>query len=178
MIELLLLLGGAFFQIGLFTIGGGYAMLPLIQQATARHGWLTASEFTDILAISEMTPGPIAINAATFVGYRVAGVWGSAVATISVALPSLILVIIISKFLSRFRSNAVVDAIFKILRPTVVGLIAAAAFLLGTSTLFPGWHADFKAIGIALVVGFGLFKFKIHPIWALLAAGLMGVLLF
>ncbi|MCK9222580.1 MAG: chromate transporter [Limnochordia bacterium] len=178
MIEVYLRLAAIFFKIGLFTVGGGYAMLPLIQEETTHYGWLTIGEFADIIAISEMTPGPIAVNTATFVGYRVGGVLGSVVATIAVALPSLLIVVLISKFLSRFSSSPVTEWVFKYLRPAVVGLIASAALFLGQSTLFPGWDIDFRATLITVVVGFGLFKFKLHPIWALLGAGLMGLVLF
>ena len=99
-----------FFRIGLFTIGGGYAMLPLMQHEIEINNWITSQEFVDIIAIAEMTPGPIAINAATFIGYRVGGVLGSVVATTAVVLPSLLIILLLSRILARYQEHAFVKA--------------------------------------------------------------------
>ena len=132
----------SFFKIGLFGFGGGYAMISLIQgEVVNRHHWLTSGQFTDIVAISQMTPGPIGINSATYVGYTSLvnagyghgwGVLGSVTATFAVVLPSFILMLIISKFLMKYKNHPIVESVFMGLRPAVVGLLAAAALLLLT----------------------------------------------
>jgi chromate transporter len=163
-----------FFKIGLFGFGGGYAMLSLIQyEIVENHNWLTTSEFTDIVAISQMTPGPIGINAATFVGYAASGnVWGAAIATIALCLPSFILMLIICKLFSLFRANPYFDAAFKALRPIVVGLIASAALILIT----PDNFSDYKSVIIFAVAFFITWKLKLHPILTIIAAGVFGAL--
>ena len=163
-----------FFKIGLFGFGGGYAMLSLIQhEIVENHNWLTTSEFTDIVAISQMTPGPIGINAATFVGYTASGnVWGAAIATIALCLPSFILMLIICKLFSLFRANPYFDAAFKALRPIVVGLIASAALILIT----PDNFSDYKSVIIFAVAFFATWKLKLHPILTIIAAGVFGAL--
>ena len=135
-----------FFEIGLFGFGGGYGMLSLIQNETVEHWhWLTASEFTDIVAISQMTPGPIGINSATYAGYTAVknagfgvpmAILGSATATFALVLPSLILMILISKMFMKYMNTQPVQSVFKGLRPAVVGLLAAATLLLCTSDNF------------------------------------------
>ena len=118
----------SFFKIGAFSFGGGYAMLPLIKEEIIDvHGWLTNTEFIDIIAVSEMTPGPIAINSATFLGYKVAGVLGSVVATIAVVLPSFIVMSILYHFIVKFKNTPYLEWVFSGIRPVVLGLIAAAA---------------------------------------------------
>ena len=131
-----------FFEIGLFGFGGGYGMLSLIQgEVVTKHAWLTAAEFTDIVAVSQVTPGPIGINSATYVGYAAVthagysaswGMLGSCLATVAVVLPSFLLMLLVVKFFQKYRDNAIVESMFASLRPTVVGLIAAAAILLMT----------------------------------------------
>ena len=134
-----------FVQVGLFSIGGGYAAMPLIQaQVVEQHPWLTMSEFTDLITIAEMTPGPIAINSATYVGYTVGaqagnawcGILGAALATFAVCLPSLTLMLLITRFFLRLKQNPIVEGAMKGMRPVVIGMIAAAALLL----IFP--HGD------------------------------------
>ena len=136
----------------MFTIGGGYAMLSLIQdQVVNVHGWITEGQFTDIVAISQMTPGPIGINSATYVGYtavtnagysHIWGILGSATATFAVVLPSFILMIAISKFFLKYQKHPMVEAVFQGLRPAVVGLLAAAALLLMTAENFGNFQTD------------------------------------
>lgn len=126
MIYLQLLL--SFMQVGLFSVGGGYAAMPIIQaQVVERYGWLTLREFTDLITIAEMTPGPIAINSATFVGIRLAGPLGAIVATLGCILPSIVVVSLMSWFYSRYRSSNGMQSVLACLRPTVVALIASAA---------------------------------------------------
>ena len=122
----------AFFKIGLFGFGGGYAMLSMIQgEVVTRYDWVSTQEFTDIVAISQSTPGPIGINAATYVGFTATGsIWGSVIATFAVVLPSFILMLTISKFFLKYQKHPAVEAVFSGLRPAVVGLLASAALVL------------------------------------------------
>lgn len=117
----------SFFTIGLFSYGGGYAVLSFLQQEVERRGWMTTERFIDLVAISQSTPGPIAINMATFVGYQTGGVPGSVVATVAVSLPGMMLMMLFALFLFHFYEKSQVQAAFRGLRPAVVGLIAAAA---------------------------------------------------
>lgn len=163
-----------FFKIGLFTFGGGYAMLPLIQEAViVEHGWATLAEFIDILAVVEMTPGPIAINSATFIGYRAGGILGSVFATFGVVLPSLIIITCIAKFMNRFSENKYIRWAFEGIRPVVLGLILSAVIAVGRNTV-----ADVKAFLLAAVF-FVLTVFaKLHPIAIVLVAGVTGCILY
>ena len=181
-----------FFQIGLFGFGGGYAMLSMIQgEVVTGHEWISSSEFTDIVAISQMTPGPIGINSATFVGYSTlidAGytpaiaVLGSATATFAVILPSFILMLIISRYFLKFQKHPVVMAVFSGLRPAVVGLLAAAALLLMNSENFGSPTDDMRSFIISclifLVVFIATRRFKISPILMIVISGIAGLLLY
>ncbi|WP_297623407.1 chromate transporter [uncultured Rikenella sp.] len=164
-----------FFQIGLFGFGGGYAMISLIQaEVVTRHGWITAAQFADIIAISQVTPGPIAINSATYIGYTATGsVWGSALATAGVCAPSLVLMLIVARFYLKMKDNRYVAGVMRTLRPVVVGLILAAAFLLFTPDNFIDWksYAIFGAVLVAAVR-------KVNPILLIVLAGLAGWLIY
>ena len=128
MISTLLALFISYLKIGLFGFGGGYAMLSLIHsEVVVRNGWITNGEFTDIVAISQMTPGPIAINSATYIGYEVAGIFGSVVATVAVCLPAMTLMMLITHFFLRLEHNRYVRGVVMGMRPVVVGMIASAA---------------------------------------------------
>ncbi|MBR6749918.1 MAG: chromate transporter [Bacteroidaceae bacterium] len=172
-----------YLKIGLFGFGGGYAMLSLIQHETvevvqwgATAPWLTQSEFTDIVAISQMTPGPIGINSATYIGYTVTGsVWGSVVATIAVCLPSFLLVLLVSRFILRNKENPIIKSIFKGLRPVVVGLIASAALLLMNRENFSD---NTFSIAIAIVSFILVYFAKLHPIWVIAIAGVAGYIIY
>jgi chromate transporter len=165
-----------FFKIGIFGFGGGYAMLSLIQhEVVVHHGWLTSAEFADILAISQMTPGPISINSATYIGYTASGsIWGSALATFAISLPSFIIMLTICRMIARFKNNKYIAAAFLGLRPAVVGLIAAAALLLLTGDNF----SDYKSVAIFLVAFFAVWRLKLHPILIILMAGGAGAVLY
>lgn len=165
-----------YLKIGLFGFGGGYAMLSLIQyEVVEHHQWLTSQEFTDIVAVSQMTPGPIGINSATYIGYVTTGsIWGSVLATTAVCLPSFILVLLVSKFLLKNHNNPYIKSIFSGLRPVVVGLIASAALLLMNKENF----ADYRAIIIAVLSLILVRKTKIHPIWVIVIAGFTGYFIY
>lgn len=181
-----------FLQIGLLGFGGGYSMLSMIQtEVVTRFGWMTMGEFTDIVAISQMTPGPIGINAATYTGYTAvvnagypiwAGVLGSALATFALVLPTFVLMIAISSFLLRYKSHPVVESIFSGLRPAVVGLIAGAALLLCNSETFGDLHTTpwqfCISISLFIFTFIGQQVYKINPILLICLCGMAGLVLF
>jgi chromate transporter len=191
-------LAWTFFVIGAFTIGGGYAMLSLIQnQVVVEHPWISESTFTDIVAVSQMTPGPIGINSATYVGYDVLlnatgsqllGVCGSLTATLSLMLPSFIIVLLIVRFYERFRTSRLYAGTMDWLKPCVAGLIGAAAVILIVKTTwtggvpqvqvvsenFPDWKSWCLLVG-AFVAGYWG---KVNPIYIILAGAVLGLLLY
>ena len=173
-----------FFKIGLFGFGGGYAMLSMIQgEVVTRYEWLSAAEFTDIVAISQMTPGPIGINCATYVGYTATGsVFGSVIATFAVVLPSFILMLLISRFFLAYQKHPMVEAVFSGLRPAVVGLLASAALVLMTKENFGSPTEDtysfIVSVVIFLVAFIGTRKYKINPILMILCCGAAGLILY
>ena len=179
----------SFFQIGLFSIGGGYAALPLIEhQVLEVHKWLTLGEFADLLTISQMTPGPIAINASTFVGTKVAGLPGAIIATIGCVTPSCIIVLILAYFYFKYKNLSIIQGVLKGLRPAVVSLIASAGlsilllalFKTEGVTLFNMKLADINYISIILVAAgvFVLRKYKTDPIKVMIAAGIAGIFVY
>lgn len=175
-----------FFRIGLFSFGGGYAMLPLIFQGVQEFGIMTAAEFSRLVALSQVTPGPIAVNAATYVGYKYAGLGGAAVATLGVALPSLILVLLVLHFIAKFEESKALNAALAGIRPAAVGLIASAVIFLAETSLLNGPLLSAKLIEnageyinllpclffIVTIILAG--KFKIGPIKLTILAGLVG----
>ena len=180
-----------FFQIGLFGFGGGYGMLSLIQTETVvQHQWLTTAEFTNIVAISQMTPGPVGINTATYCGYAAAekagfgdamAVLGSFTATFALVLPSVILMILISKMFMKYMDTPVMQSIFTALRPVVVGLLAAATLLLMNADNFKTmtgdpWHF-WISVWLFISTWVGTKVIKINPILMLVFAGFAGLLL-
>ena len=169
-----------FFKIGLFGFGGGYAMLSMIQgEVVTRYDWVSSQEFTDIVAISQMTPGPIGINAATYVGFTSTGsVVGSVIATFAVVLPSFILMLTISKFFLKYQKHPVVESIFSGLRPAVVGLLASAALVLMNVEPTTDTYSFVISIIIFLVAFIGTRKYKANPILMIIACGIAGLLLY
>jgi chromate transporter len=164
----------SFLKIGLFSIGGGYVMLPLLEKEfIAVKGWLTATEFVDIIAIAEMTPGPIAINTATFIGYKAGGFWGSLFATAGVITPSAVLVLLAATALKHFYHNRLVQAVFSGLRPAVLALIAGAAVSVARATVLNLSAAVFAAAAFLLLI-----FTRLHPILILLLAAAAGLLVF
>lgn len=170
----------SFLQIGLFSFGGGYAAMPLIQgQVVTDHGWLSMTEFTDLITISQMTPGPIAINSATFVGIKIAGIPGALVATIGCILPSCIIVTLVAKLYLKYRNMAVLQGILNSLRPAVVAMIASA----GISILITAFWGNEAAVILSqtnwvMVLIFAgcivlLQKFRVNPIWVMILAGVV-----
>lgn len=179
----------SFLQIGAFSFGGGYAAMPLIQnQVVQLHSWLSQSEFTDLITISQMTPGPIAINSATFVGTRIAGIPGALAATAGCVLPSCILVTLLAKIYLKYRNLSLLQGVLKSLRPAVIAMIAAAgasilvnAFWgesiasLTASQLLP--NISIQAAGIFTGSLILLARFKMNPIHVMLLSGVTEVVL-
>lgn len=173
-----------YLKVGILGFGGGYAMLSLIQaDVVDRYHWITLQEFTDIVAISQMTPGPIGINSATYIGYTAilnagysptVSILGSCLTTAAVCLPSFFLVLSISMAFSKFKHNKYVEAAFVGLRPATVGLIAAAALLLMNSENF----IDYKSFLLFGAAFFLTWRYKIHPILMILLAGVTGLFLY
>ncbi len=170
-----------FFQIGITTFGGGYAMIPLVQSFMLEKGWLTQTEVIDFIAISEMTPGPFAINVATFCGAKTAGLAGSIAATAGVVFPSFIIVLAIAAFFANLNDKPQVKGVMAALRPAVVGLIATAAISIGEHAYFPDgidMPIDPKAIIFTVVALIAIKKFKINPIFAILLSGVVGAFVY
>ncbi len=173
-----------FFKIGLFGFGGGYAMLSMIQnEVVTRHAWMSAQEFTDIVAISQMTPGPIGINSATYIGYTATGsILGSVMATFALVLPSFIVMLTLYRFFMRYHNHRDVRATFATLRPAVIGLIASAALVLMNRENFGAptnnGHQFIYSISIFIAVFAANFIFKINAILLIVIAGIAGYILY
>ena len=169
-----------FFKIGLFTFGGGYAMIPLIKAEVLANNWASISDIIDFIGISESTPGPFAINIATFIGFNKEGILGAAAATLGVVLPSLIIILIISKFFFNFQDNKYVKAVLAGLRPAVVGTIASSAFTIFASIfIINGKVTNYIGIIILIIILVLKFKFKkMHPIMLIVLSGVMGYLFY
>mgnify|MGYP000326121445 CR=1 FL=1 len=165
-----------FFKIGLFGFGGGYAMLSMIQgEVVTRYNWVSSQEFTDIVAISQMTPGAIGINAA-------GSIWGSVIATFAVVLPSFILMLTISKFFLKYQKHPAVESVFSGLRPAVVGLLASAALVLMNTENFGSPTKDTYTFVISVIIFLAAFigtkKYKANPILMIIACGIAGLILY
>lgn len=191
-------LAWTFFVIGAFTFGGGYAMLSLIQnQVVVEHAWITESAFTDIVAVSQMTPGPIGINSATYVGYEVLqgatgshllGICGSLTATLAIMLPSFIIMLLIVRFYEKFKTSTLYAGTMAFVKPAVVGLIGAAAVILILKVTWTGFtpsvsivaenFPDWKSwvlLGGALAAGYWG---KVNPIYLIIAGAILGIILY
>lgn len=181
----------SYLKIGFFGFGGGYAMLALIENEIVSPGWITQKMFTDIVAISQMTPGPIGINSATYIGYvapmhssealnsPIWGILGSLICTLVVILPSFLLVRYASHYIRRHRESTVIKGIFNGLRPVVIGLIASAALILMNGENFGTTSTDvIKSVSLAAVALAVTLLTKVHPIIIIICAGIAGYILF
>jgi len=169
-----ILLALSFLKVGLLGFGGGYAMIPLIQKEVGKFA-ISGSEFIDIVAISQMTPGPVGVNTATYTGYRVAGVLGSVLATFSNIFPTFILMLIVARLFYIFRKNSYVEMFFRGLRPIFIGLIATSALFMAKDIRL--W-ADYKGMLIVLAVFIAGHRFKVNPIFLILFSGVVGYLIY
>lgn len=171
-----------FFKIGLFTIGGGYAMLPLIQKEVAAHNWLTSDELVNFVAVSESTPGPFAVNISTYVGSEMGGIFGSVCATLGVIMPSFIIILIVAKYYEKFQSSSIVKGCMSGLKPAVIGLIGSAVISIAMTVLFPfgislsvfTGIAFYISVAIFLVMAVLAFK-KVHPILIICLSAVIGI---
>ncbi|MCI8387929.1 MAG: chromate transporter [Clostridiales bacterium] len=171
-----------FFKIGLFTFGGGYAMLPLIQEEVIAHGWLDSSALVNFIAVSESTPGPFAINISTYVGIETGGLFGAFCATLGVVTPSFVIILIVAKIYDSFRKNKIVSGCMSGLKPAVVGLIGAAMLSVGETVFFGESFslsaftspAIYIALAIFAVMAVLAFK-KVHPIIIIAASAVVGI---
>lgn len=171
-----------FFKIGLFTFGGGYAMLPLIQSEALAHGWMDNTELINFVAISESTPGPFAINMATFVGTETGGIFGGFCATLGVVMPSFIIIILVATFYEKFKKNKLVSGGMTGLRPAAIGLIAAAALSLAGTVFFANGiniaafkNVEFYISAVVCIVMTVLALKKVHPIKIITASAVIGI---
>lgn len=171
---ILLKLFSVFAKIGSFSFGGGYAMLPFIyKELVLKYNWITIKQYSDIIAISQMTPGAVVISYASFIGYKMGGIWGCFAASLGVILPSFLMIVLIASVFKRFYEKNIVKAIFKGIRPGTLGLLAAAAYTITYSNV-----RDVKGIFIFAGALLALFVKKIDPIFVLLASGGIGILLY
>jgi chromate transporter len=170
-----------YLKIGLLGFGGGYAMLSMIQfEVVEKHGWMTLSEFADVVALSQMTPGPISINCATYVGYQTGGILGSLLASLAIVLPSLILLYFVLRFLFKNKDNFIVRTTLKNLKPFIAGLIFAAALLMMNSDNFPdvGLGENNISIIICALCFICVFFFKVNPMILIAISGVAGIIFF
>ena len=184
-----LILFVAFLRIGTFGFGGGMAMLPLIYQSVQQFGFMDQEKFSDLLAISQVTPGPIAVNAATYVGFEFAGIGGAAAATVGVMMPAFVIMLIVTRMLDRFSNNRIVQGAFAGIRPVTIGLIAAAVVFVSEGVLVHGplissklleagiGYYDFAAIGIMILTVILMLGLKMRPILVMLIMAAAGALL-
>ena len=164
----------SFFKIGAFSFGGGYAMLPLIQrEIVTNHNWITFKQFVDIIGISQMTPGPIAINSATFVGFKVSGIVGSIAATLGVISFSFILVSIANHYILKFKESYIMKAALSGMRPAMIGLIISVFLSLGHES-----YKDVKSIIIGIIILGLLLSNKLHPILVIIISGIFGIIFY
>ncbi|ABW18572.1 chromate transporter [Alkaliphilus oremlandii] len=164
----------SFFKIGVFGYGGGYAMLPLIErEVVINNPWLTSSQFLDIIGISQMTPGPISINTATFVGYQIGGFFGSVAATVGVVSFSFMLVSIATHYILKFKNSKVLKNALMGMRPALIGLIISAFISLAGKS-----YLDFKSIIIGVIILGVSLKSKLHPILVIVLSGVLGTVFY
>lgn len=175
-----------FAKTGLFAVGGGMATIPFLYAISEKTGWFTATDIGNMIAISESTPGAIGVNMSTYVGFHVSGIIGALIATFGLVLPSIIVIIIISKMLKKFKDSQIVKKVFYGLRPASTGLIIAAGLGVALETFFPGTKisdlsgifasVQWERILLAAVLFFGIQKWKKHPVFYIAVAAVVGML--
>ncbi len=171
-----------FFKTGLFSVGGGLATIPFLMEMGEKFGWFSSEELSNMIAVSESTPGPIGINMATYVGHEVAGIPGALLATMALVLPSIVVILIIAGFLQKFKDNKLVKDTFYVLRPAVVGMLGVSlttmitplVYISGAATLLQS--INYKAIILFGLLMFGILKFKKHPILYIAIGAVVGII--
>lgn len=165
---MLLKMFAIFFKIGAFTIGGGYAMIPIIQdEIVKKNKWMTEEEFIDALAVAQGSPGPIAVNTSIYVGYELEGFKGAIVATLGTVLPSFLIILVVAAFFDKIKNNVIVDRVFKGIRPVVVALITSAVYKLMSTT-----GINFKSVSLAILTTILIVGFNVSPVYLIIIAGL------
>ncbi len=171
-----------FLKIGAFTFGGGYAMLPLIQEQVMAHGWLTEEELINFIAVSESTPGPFAINISTYVGMETGGLFGAFCATLGVVFPSFAIILIIAKCFEHFQESKIIKGCMAGLKPAVIGLIAAAVVSTGKTVLFPSGMSISSLLSVSCMIPAFIFVGmliltlkKVHPVIIIILSGIIGI---
>lgn len=169
-----------FMKIGLFSFGGGYSMIPLIQRETLSHGWMNEQSYTETVSIAGMAPGPIAVNSAVLVGYRTEGFLGAAFAAVGMILPSIIVIVLLALFIHRAHEHPVVKSIFYGLRPVIAALILYAAVRLATGGgAWSGWTLQSAMLAAVILAAFlAIVRFRLHPMAVIALSGLAGIALF
>ncbi len=171
-----------FFKVGLFSIGGGLATLPFLFELAEKYPWFTSEELTNMIAVSESTPGPIGVNMATFAGFKAVGVMGGVLSTLSLVAPSVIIIIFVAHILDRFKDSIVIKDLFYGIRAAVAGVIAASVVgILSQNLVVPGetqifYMLDYKKIIVFATMVFGVFRFKKHPLLYIAAGAFLGIL--
>jgi chromate transporter len=166
-----------FFKIGLFTFGGGLAMLPLIQEELLARNWMTIPEFLDLVSVAQMTPGAIGVNSATYVGNKLCGFLGGIVATAGLITPSIIIILILSAILIKLKGNLYKDAFFFGIKPVTIGLIGYAGYIIAKDTYFIKNEISIGAISISILAFILLHKYKINPVYIIFLSAFTGVIL-
>lgn len=179
---ILLALFLTFFKIGAFTFGGGYAMLPLIQADVLAHGWVSQEALINFIAVSESTPGPFAVNIATYIGSELGGVFGSACATLGVVMPSFLIILLVARFYEKFKTNTIVSGCMSGLKPAVIGLIGGAVVSIGKTVFVPDLFSmqvfyDIKTyVSLAIFAVMAVLAFrKMHPIFIVVLSAAIGI---
>lgn len=165
-----------FFKIGLFTIGGGYASIPLVEEYVLKYSWATNSELLEFIAISESTPGPFAINISTFIGYKNGGLLGAFLSTLGMVLPSFIIILIIVKFFQKFKENENLNYVLKNIRPIILGLLVYSVLKIVLKVFFISGYVHIREIIMFIILLLLNLKFKFSPVKLILVSGLLGIL--
>ncbi|OOO00403.1 MAG: chromate transporter [Epulopiscium sp. Nele67-Bin004] len=169
-----------FCKIGAFSVGGGLATIPFLQELVEQYGWITQQELIDIVAIAESTPGAIGVNAATFMGYKVAGIWGGIISVLGLVSPAIVIIVIVARIFDKFRKNKTVQDAFYGIRPAAAGIIAAAAINVGFVAFgFGGDDIAFQILRIAVcgIIYWLIQKYNKHPIFFIIIGGILGIIL-
>lgn len=171
-----------FFKIGAFTFGGGYAMLPLIQAEVTSRGWIGQEDLVNFIAVSESTPGPFAVNIATYIGSEMAGVLGAVATTLGVVMPSFLIILLVARFFEKFKTNTVVSGCMSGLKPAVIGLIGAAVISIGKTVFFPDTVSVQVLYDVKTYISLGIFGVmavlafrKVHPILIVILSAIAGI---
>ncbi|WP_251548666.1 chromate transporter [Neobacillus muris] len=170
-----------FFMLGFVSFGGGYAMIPLIETAATKYGWMTTEQLTNMVAIAGMSPGPIAANSAILVGYSAAGVAGALTSAVAILLPAILLVILVASFFMKLHHHPIVEAMFYGLKPLVTSLIIFAAIKFAQSNGLANFDFTFHSISLLLIFGLSLFalmKLRWNPVYVIIISGLVGIALY